>query len=1048
MAKLPRCLAILAVAVVLGIPAPAAAQRDSGAALFAQITELFKAGKYADAVSLAQRLVSIAERTAGPNHPNVGTALSLLANIYEAQGRYTDAEPPCKRALAIYEKANGPEHPTVALALGNLANLYEHEGRYGDAEPLYQRSIAIYEKTYGPDHIEVGHALANLSSLYEDEARYGEAESLSKRAVGIIEKALGSDNVDVATALNNLAALYKVQGRSADAEQLYKRTLAIREKALGPDHPDLAPTLYNLAGLYRSQARYADAEPLYKQALAIREKGLGPNHPDVAQSLNSLAIFYEDEERYDDAEPLFKRSVAIYEKALGPDHPNVAGPVNNLANLYRTQHRYGEAEPLNKRALAIFEKAKGPDHPDVAIALGNLAEFYRDQHRYSDAEALQQRALVIYQKVLGADHPDLARERNALADTYEAQARYGEAEPLYKQALATFETALGPDHPDTVWALNNLANLYLDQGRYADALPFAQRLIAAGKALPYVALPVLFGAQREGIVAADKALDDSLNVVQRAAQTSAATAISKLGIRLAVGSDRLGQLVRQDQDLASEAEADDKAIVAAVSKEPGKRDPATEQRLRDRLAAIATEREALRTTLAKEFPDYAALSNPQPATAKQIQGLLSGDEALLLFAAAGDKQSYIFAFTREGVDWKSIPFGADALADKVAQFRRGLDVDMVEDQSALDAANIKRELFDLSFAYELYSTLLGPVEGRIKGKRQLLVVPFGPLTALPFHLLISEKASALPSSASTGITAESMAPYRNAAWLIKRQAVSVMPSLASLVVLRQFARKAQGAKPIIGFGDPVFNPDAAAAATAKRGAKKTVSRSLITRSFTDFWHGAGVDRRQLGQALPQLPDTADELNAVAKSLGAPPQDIHLGHDASETTVKHAPLADYGIVYFATHGLVAGDIKGLGEPSLALTIPAQPNNDDDGLLTASEVAQLKLNADWVVLSACNTIAGGKPGAEALSGLARAFFYAGARSLLVSHWSVASDAATRLTIASFDLLKTDPKLGRAEALRRSMLAYLDDPSQPRNAYPAMWGPFSIIGEGAAR
>ena len=177
-------------------------------------------------------------------------------------------------------------------------------------------------------------------------------------------------------------------------------------------------------------------------------------------------------------------------------------------------------------------------------------------------------------------------------------------------------------------------------------------------------------------------------------------------------------------------------------------------------------------------------------------------------------------------------------------------------------------------------------------------------------------------------------------------------------------------------------------------------------------------------------------------------DIHLGRDASETTVKRAPLADYRIVYFATHGLVAGDIKGLAEPSLALTIPPQPSDLDDGLLTASEVAQLKLNADWVVLSACNTIAGDKPGAEALSGLARAFFYAGARALLVSHWAVASDAATRLTTATFDILKADPKLGRAEAMRRAMLAYLSDPSQPRNAYPAIWGPFSIIGEGAAR
>ena len=137
-------------------------------------------------------------------------------------------------------------------------------------------------------------------------------------------------------------------------------------------------------------------------------------------------------------------------------------------------------------------------------------------------------------------------------------------------------------------------------------------------------------------------------------------------------------------------------------------------------------------------------------------------------------------------------------------------------------------------------------------------------------------------------------------------------------------------------------------------------------------------------------------------------------------VKHAPLADYRVIYFATYGLVAGDVKGLAEPSLALTIPAQPTEEDDGLLTASEIARLKLNADWVVLSACNTIAGDKPGAEALSGLARAFFYAGARALLVSHWAVESNAATRLTTQTFDILARNPGLGRAEALRRAMLA----------------------------
>ena len=291
------------------------------------------------------------------------------------------------------------------------------------------------------------------------------------------------------------------------------------------------------------------------------------------------------------------------------------------------------------------------------------------------------------------------------------------------------------------------------------------------------------------------------------------------------------------------------------------------------------------------------------------------------------------------------------------------------------------------------TALIGPVEATIKDKKQLLVVPSGALTAVPFHLLVTEKpAVAVPEFK----TLKDLAGYRDAAWLLKRQAITVLPSVASLKALRALARSEQGAKPMIGFGDPVFNPDELKAPAPQRTASRTAAK---TRAYTDFWQGAGVDRTKLAQALPRLEDTADELKAVAQKLGVPLSEIHLRADANETKVKRAALADYRIVYFATHGLVAGDVKGLAEPSLALSIPAQPTDEDDGLLTASEVAQLKLNADWVVLSACNTIAGDKPGAEALSGLARAFFYAGARALLVSHWAVdfgGRDAAHHLDL----------------------------------------------------
>jgi CHAT domain-containing protein len=405
---------------------------------------------------------------------------------------------------------------------------------------------------------------------------------------------------------------------------------------------------------------------------------------------------------------------------------------------------------------------------------------------------------------------------------------------------------------------------------------------------------------------------------------------------------------------------------------------------------------------------------------------------MVLFAVA-DKESYVFALTRESFDWKPVPLGAEALVREVAAFRRGLDVSKATDASG------KSGLFDLALANRLYASLLAPVERLVKDKRNLLVVPAGALTALPFHLLVTEKpVAAIP---------EKLDGYRDAAWLLKRQAVSVLPSVSSLKSLRAFARRDQALKPMTGFGDPLFNP-APQGNADKRAATKSASRSLTNVAYTDFWQGAGVDRARLAQALPQLPDTADELNAVGKDLGVSASDIHLGADASETTVKRAPLADYGIIYFATHGLVAGDVRGVAEPSLALSIPSQPSELDDGLLTASEVAQLKLNADWVVLSACNTIAGDRPGAEALSGLARSFFYAGARALLVSHWAVDSEAATRLTTSTFDRLKADPKMGRAEALRQAMLSYLNDTSSPRGAYPALWGPFALIGEGAAR
>jgi CHAT domain-containing protein len=218
--------------------------------------------------------------------------------------------------------------------------------------------------------------------------------------------------------------------------------------------------------------------------------------------------------------------------------------------------------------------------------------------------------------------------------------------------------------------------------------------------------------------------------------------------------------------------------------------------------------------------------------------------------------------------------------------------------------------------------------------------------------------------------------------------------------------------------------------------------------LTSLFRGAEADVKAVRQLSP-LPDTAGELRAMAAALGAGENETLLQQRASEAALLNLDLSQYRVIAFATHGLVAGELGGLAEPALVLTPPAnQAGDQDDGLLTASEVARLKLDADWVVLSACNTAAGdGSPDADGLSGLAKAFFYAGSRALLVSHWPVLSEAAVRLTTATFASLRANPGEGRAVALQLAMLALQQGGGKAYFAHPMFWAPFVVVGEGGA-
>jgi CHAT domain-containing protein len=1015
-----RCSRLVAVALLAFIAAlgsnSATPQPMDQAASQNRFRELYTAGNYAGALAEAQQQEDAAKRN-GTNNPAYMAALSNLAGANQALGQYAKAATMFAQVLNAFQRNLKPDDPTLAQPLSNLGAAYVLLGRYGEARPLFERALKLREKAPGADNTDLVLALNDLANLDRKQASYDAAQTLLKRALD--ESA--PDSAARVTSLGNLGRVYEDQGRYQDAEDLYRRALAINESK-GSNQPALAMSINDVAHILEPQGHYVEAETLYLQAIGFLEQTLGPRHPNLATALNNLAVVYLPQGRLDDAERLFQRALDIRQAVLGSGSSEVAVVLNNLAQVYELENRHADAEMASMQALDILQKLLGSNHPDVAKVQRKLAVVYDVEGRYDAAQALLMKVIDNWTKALGPNHPFVATALENLARVREHQSDYRKADELLRHALAIQVQARGANHPEAARLLDELAQLDALQHNYAAALDDSRQASAAIISHAFAETPSLATTEQfepiqrsagsfdhhvanlaaaagAGIGSPQELGREAFEIAQWATQSSAAAALQLAAVRFASGAGELVSLAREDQDLGAAWRDADRRLLDAVASPDSPENRATIDTLRKQMADIESRIAVVAKRIEKEFPAYAALMKPKPLAVSEVQGLLDSSEVLVLWLP-GEHESYVFAVTQTGFDWHTIPLSAQKLSELVATFRTGLD----PNEFLESVKQGKPQLFDLGVAYELYLRLLGPVEALTKDKRNLLTIAGGALTALPVHVMVTEKpAEALPKRLSE---------YRDAAWLVKRQAVTVLPSVASLRALRSVPRTAAGFKPMIGFGDPIFLPNLPATG-GTRGMPRTPEPA-----YNQYWRGAQINRGALGSALTPLPDTAVELRAVATKVGASMSDIHLGADATETTLRNARLSDFRIIYFATHGLVAGDVKGLAEPALVLTFPPVPTESDDGLLTASKIAtELKLDADWAVLSACNTMAGDKPGAEALSGLARAFFYAGARALLVTHWSVDSKAASRLTIATFDFMST-AHLSRAEALRQAI------------------------------
>jgi CHAT domain-containing protein/tetratricopeptide (TPR) repeat protein len=969
---------------------------------------LIGAADYAAALAEAQKLEVAARAQYGTKHYNYAYALLDLAQVCVALfASYEASEALYKRAAAIFEKfPTRNRQEQVFGALTELANMYGEQGRYAEGAEIEKRALSFWEKSLGPDDEYVAGLRGNLATSYTNLGKYVEAERLYKSALPIMEEKSGVNSWSVGLVLERLGILYFLQGRYAEAEDLYHRAQVIFEKRFDASHVYTGEILQYLGQAQTAQGHYSDAEMLYQRAMAIYERRA--NAQWVADVVMYLGSLYEQQGKHADAERQLRRALAVY--SVNPStlsHPNMAQILNDLGLAVGAQGRYSESEPLLKRALTIREQALGTSHPDTAVTLNVLAGLYGASGDDKTALAYSRRATaaVIADAVNQATSPGQLDERGRLVE------------------------------PRGGYFERHVANLAI--------------------------------ADRKGLEPSSALKDEALEIAQWAVRSSAAAAVQQMGLRFASGHDALAAVVRERQDLSDMARAGDKALVKALSKPEGQRSQVLIENIRRQIADTESKLTAVVARLEREFPDYAALAIPKPLQAKEVQNQLGAGEALVLFLDTSE-QTFIWVVTKGDMRWVKSELGTKALTERVAALRCGLDAALWDDEGAAVRCrtlvkgaperdvlgNVRAETlpFDANRAYALYQALFAPVADITKDKH-LLIVPSGALTQLPFQVLVTQK----PDPALSGMEA-----FRRAQWLFRSHALTVLPSVSSLKALRQLAKESHARRALIGFGNPLLDgPDARYATLASAARSKTSCPELSRQRVAEL---AGSRRGVLPLSLRRgladggeirsqvpLPETADELCAVARDLNVGGDDIRLGERATETEVKRlseaGELAKYRIIHFATHGALAGQVSGNSEPGLILTPPNATTERDDGYLSASEITTLKLDADWVILSACNTAAGGAEGAEALSGLARAFFYAGARSLLVSHWAVASDATVKLITGAVGRIASDKEIGRAEAMRQSMIALIDR-GETYEAHPAFWAPFIVVGEGAAR
>jgi CHAT domain-containing protein/tetratricopeptide (TPR) repeat protein len=1017
-------------------------------------------GDLPGAKTFYQRALTLREKLA-PNSLDYAVTLNNLGNVAWSEGDLAAARRLFQRTLALREKL-APGSLSVAGVLNNLAGLAFDQGELAPAKELFQRCLAIQEKL-APGSLEVADSLSNLGAVTRSLGDLASARQFLQHALAIYQK-LAPSSPGTARILENLGNIALDQGDLAAAEAIYKQTLTLREK-LAPNSLDVAGSLTSLGVVAGRRGDLIAAKQLYERALRLQEK-VAPHSLDMAQLLNNLGDLVREQGDMATARELLQRALAMKEK-LAPDSLDVANTLTNLGIVAEVQGDHAAASELHWRALEIRTR-KAPDSPVVADSLNNLGVVAFAQGNLALAREFYQRGLAIQEKV-APDSLDVAMSLNNLGNVASIAGDPALAKTLLQRALAIDEK-LAPDSLAVAERLNNLGENAGEQGDLAAATAYHERALALRKRLAPGSLDVAkslnnlarLTAKRGDWAASERLAGEAWRVVRRQAAAvtgdEARRAFGAFQSRYAAGLIRaqvaLGQpasafttleesraqalqqllLERRlaarvtDQRLwaayeaavAGRNRAEQALSRVSVERTRARRElvgaeqarASSEELAQRRLALEAATKEWTQAqsayTLARVKADelWAGIKKSAPRTfapplsPAQAQRFLPAGTLFVAFSV-GSEQVDLFLLRPGSGGQSSLKVYTTALKQQeLLALLRSLREHVTNPVSGLTET--------VAAGRALFAQLFPPAaRGALQEARRLVISPDGPLWEIPFAALVTN----------------SQGPPR---YLGIDRPLAYTQSLTLFAQSRkdrpQRPRKAQPVALVVG--DPLF-------ARQPMRLPAAPERSAVNRGERGFlWASDRPPER--------LPATRAEAVAVARLYGGTPL---LGERATEITVRQL-IGRADVIHLATHGYLHP--QRAMSSGVLLTVPErEPKENEhrtDGFLQAWEIySELKLRAEIVVLSACETGSGHNVMGEGIVGLTRALQYAGARSIVASQWPVADNSTSTLMVAFNRKLREG--LAKDEALRQAMTLVRKN---PRTAHPFHWAPFFLIGD----